>query len=86
MLPTKQVVSGQGVQDARGSNEVAHGSREGGWIDADGDKGSPDIYVPQETVVPLKQDTETEEGESAVKPRLLVFTWQDVKKCNTVQL
>lgn len=57
MLPTKQVVSGQGIEDARGSDEVAHGSGESGGINPDGDKGVPDVDVSQETVIPLKQDT-----------------------------
>lgn len=57
VLPTKQVVSGQGIEDARGSDEVAHGSGESGGINPDGDKGVPDVDVSQETVIPLKQDT-----------------------------
>lgn len=45
VLPTKQVVPGQGVEDAWGSDEVAHGSGESGGINPDGDKGVPDVDV-----------------------------------------
>ncbi len=54
-LPTKQVVPGEGVEDAWGSDEVAHGSGESGGINPDGDKGVPDVDVSQETVIPLQQ-------------------------------
>lgn len=57
VLPTKQVVPGQGVEDAWGSNEVAHGSGESGGINPDGDKGVPHVDVSQEAVIPLKEDT-----------------------------
>lgn len=57
VLPTKQVVPGQGVEDAWGSNEVAHGSGDSGRINPDGDKWFPDVDVSKETVVPLKEDT-----------------------------
>lgn len=56
VLPTKQVIPGEGVQDARGSDEVTHGSREGGGVNTNYDEGVPDVDVPQETVIPLKQD------------------------------
>lgn len=61
-LLTKQVVSGQSVEDARGPDEVAHGSGEGGGVDPDGNKGVPDVDVSKETVIPLQEDTV---GESA---------------------
>lgn len=54
-LLTKQVVSGQGVEDARGPDEVAHGSGEGGGVNADGDEGVPDVDVSEETVVVLQE-------------------------------
>lgn len=44
-LLTKQVVPGQGVEDARGPDEVAHGSGEGGGVNPDGDEGVPDVDV-----------------------------------------
>lgn len=59
---TKQVVSGQSVEDARGPDEVAHGGGEGRGVNADGDEGVPDVDVPEETVVPLQEDAV---GESA---------------------
>ena len=55
--PTKQVIPGQGVEDAWGSDKVAHGSGEGGGINPDGDEGSPDVDVSEEAVIPLKQHT-----------------------------
>lgn len=61
-LLTKQVVSGQGVEDARGPDEVAHGSGEGGGVNADGDEGVPDVDVSEETVVVLQEGAV---GESA---------------------
>lgn len=57
VLPTKQVVPGQGVEDAWGSDEVAHGSGESGGVNPDGDKWVPDVDFSQETVIPLKQHT-----------------------------
>lgn len=54
--PTKQVVPGQGVEDARRPNQVAHGCRESGGVNPDGDEGVPDVDVSEETVIPLKQD------------------------------
>lgn len=54
-LLTKQVVSGQGVEDARGPDEVAHGSGDGGGVNADGDEGVPDVDVSEETVVVLQE-------------------------------
>lgn len=44
-LLTKQVVPGQGVEDARSPDEVAHGSGEGGGVNPDGDEGVPDVDV-----------------------------------------
>lgn len=61
-LLTKQVVSGQSVEDARGPDEVAHRSGEGRGVNADCDKGVPDVDVSEETVVPLQEDAV---GESA---------------------
>lgn len=55
--PTKQVVPGQGVEDARGSDEVAHGGGESGGVHPDRDEGVPDVDVSEETVIPLEQDT-----------------------------
>lgn len=54
-LLTKQVVSGQGVEDARGPDEVAHCSGESGGVNADGDEGVPDVDVSEETVVVLQE-------------------------------
>lgn len=54
--PTEEVVAGQGVQDPRGPDQVAHGGREGGGIDADGDKMAPDVDVSEEAVVSLEED------------------------------
>lgn len=54
--PTEEVVPGQGVQDPRRPDQVAHGGREGGGINADGDKGVPDVDVSEEAVVPLEED------------------------------
>lgn len=45
VLPTKQVVPGKRVEDTRGSDEVAHGSRQSGGINPDGDKRGPDVDV-----------------------------------------
>lgn len=53
---TEQVVSGQSVEDARRPDEVAHGSGEGGGVNADGDEGVPDVDVSEETVIPLQED------------------------------
>ena len=57
VVPTKQVVPGQGVEDPWGSDEVAHGSGQSGGINPDGDKRVPDVDVSQKAVIPLKQDT-----------------------------
>lgn len=54
--PTEEIVPGQGVQDPRRPDQVAHGGREGGGINADGDKRVPDVDVPEETVISLEED------------------------------
>lgn len=56
-LLTKQVVSGQGVEDTRGPDEVAHSGGKGGGVNADGDKWVPDVDVSEETVVALQENT-----------------------------
>lgn len=55
--PTEQIVSGQSVQDARRPDQVAHGGRESGGIDPDGDKRVPDVDVSEEAVISLEEDT-----------------------------
>lgn len=54
--PTEEIVPGQGVQDPRRPDQVAHGGREGGGINADGDKRVPDVDVSEETVISLEED------------------------------
>ena len=53
---TKEIIPGQGVEDAGCPNEVAHGRGEGGSIDAHGDQGREDTDVTQEAVVFLQED------------------------------
>lgn len=50
---TKQVVSGQCIEDPGRSDQVTHGSRNGGEVDPYFHKWWPDIDVSQETVVSL---------------------------------
>lgn len=57
VLPTEQVIPGQGVEDAWGSDEVAHGGGQRGGVNPDGHEGVPDVDVSEETVIPLKQHT-----------------------------
>lgn len=59
--PTEQIVPGQGIQDARRPDQVAHGGGEGGGINPDGDKGVPDVDVPEETVISPEEDAVGEE-------------------------
>ena len=60
---TKQVVPCQCVQDAGCPDQVAHGSREGGGVDPDGDERVPHVDVPQEAVIPLEKDAGGRRGE-----------------------
>lgn len=53
---TKHVISGQGEEDARGPDEVAHGSGECGGVNANGDEGVPEVDVSEETVIALQED------------------------------
>lgn len=62
--PTEEVVPGQGIQDPRRPDQVAHGGREGGGINADGDKRVPDVDVSEETVISLEEDAVGEEDGS----------------------
>lgn len=62
--PTEQIVSGQGIQDARRPDQVAHGGGEGGGINPDGDKRVPDVDVSEETVISPEEDTVGEEDGS----------------------
>lgn len=50
---TKQVVSGQCIEDPGCSDQVTHGSRNGGEVDPYFHKWWPDVDVSQETVVSL---------------------------------
>lgn len=59
-VPTKQVIPCQGVEDARRPYQVTHGSRHGGGVHTNGHQRVPHINVPQETVVPLEENTERE--------------------------
>lgn len=59
--PTEQIVPGQGVQDARRSDQVAHGGRESGGINPNGDKRVPDVDISEEAVISLEEDTVGEE-------------------------
>lgn len=59
MPPTKQVIFCQGVEDAGGSDEIAHCSRESWGIHSNNDKGIPDIDVAEKTVIPLKKQSVT---------------------------
>ena len=54
---TEQVVLGQGIEDARGPNQAAHGGRQRGAVDPHGDEGVPHVDVTQVVVVPLEKHT-----------------------------
>lgn len=62
--PTEQIVSGQGIQDARRPDQVAHGGGESGGINPDGDKRVPDADVSEETVISQEEDAVREEDGS----------------------
>lgn len=59
--PTEEIVSGQGIQDAGGPDQVAHGGGESGQINPDGDKRVPDVDVSEETVISPQEDAAEEE-------------------------
>lgn len=61
---TEQIVSGQGVQDARRPDQVAHGGGERGGVHPDGDQRVPDVDVPEETVISLQEDAGGEDEKS----------------------
>lgn len=52
---TKEIIPGQGVEDAGCPNEVAHGRGESGSVDAHSDQGWEDTDVTQEAVVFLQE-------------------------------
>lgn len=62
--PTEEIVPGQGIQDARRPDQVAHGRGESGGINPNGDKRVPDVDVSEETVISQEEDAVGEEDGS----------------------
>lgn len=54
---TKEIILGQRIKNPGCANQVAHGSRQSRGVDANGDKGRPDIDVLQEAVVSLEEES-----------------------------
>lgn len=58
---TKQVVSGERIEDPGCSDQVTHGGRDAGEVDPYCHKWRPNIDVSQETVVSLEKITDNQE-------------------------
>lgn len=69
--PTEEVVLGQGVQDAGGANEGAHGGGERRGVDPDQHQRGPQADGSEEAIVLLQQHPAgTERGEGRKSRRV----------------